>query len=160
MDSKTTTEVRKKGSCESAAWGRLLLVLAVLAFAAHPCFGQGYGNPGSGGSHKQAHFHKLSPELQGLADQTKGLPASQSVRVIVQFTETPSQHHFDKVQSRGGRLGMALGLIKGGAFSVPVSALNTLAEDDDIAFIAGDHQISAADDLTSAAINLSAARNA
>jgi hypothetical protein len=44
----------------------------------------------------------------------------------VQFKETSSQRHFDKVQAEGGKLGARLGLVNGGAFSLPAAALRIL----------------------------------
>ncbi len=82
------------------------------------------------------------------------------MRVIVQFREAPTQRHFDRVQARGGTLHARLGLIKSGAFTLPAAALKDLADDDEVAFIAPDHELQTTDYLTNSAINLSAAQTA
>src|SRR4029077_13786965 len=120
-----------KGGCDSAAWGRrgmpgLTLVLVTsLSFCQRSTVSDAPGGTRHG---------KMTPERQSLADLSNGTPAAnQSVRVIVQFKQTPRQHHFDKVQAHGGRMSAQLGLVKGGAFALPVSALNALANDDEVA---------------------------
>jgi hypothetical protein len=58
-----------------------------------------------------------------------GKNPSNLVDVIVQFRQAPTQMHFSKVQGRGGLLRRQLGVVKGGAFRLPASALKDLAND-------------------------------
>ena len=130
-----------------ATFARRAGLLVALAFVAS----LGFGQSGMRSS-------KLAPELQSLSDQVQFSPsADRNVRVIVQFTETPTQHHFAKMQSRGGKQGVSLGLIKGGAFSMPASALKDLAEDDEVVSITPDHALKAMDDETNDAVGVAAA---
>lgn len=99
-----------------------------------------------------AQTHKMSEDLEGI-------PPSTQVDVIVQFTQAPTARHHRKVLDRGGKLKRELGLIKGGAYSLPGSALEDLAQDGDVAFISPDRPLKAADYLTDAAIGTSVARN-
>ena len=93
----------------------LVLLSAVPAFARHP---------------------KFSPDL----DDSKG---SANVNVIVQFTQAPTQKHFDKVRAHGGELKTQLGTFRGAVFSVPASALQNLADDPDVTYISPDRPLRA-----------------
>ncbi len=104
------------------------------------------------------HASKLAAELQSLSDHVQLTPAAdKNIRVIVQFTKTPTQHHFDKVQARGGKLATRLEMVNGGAFSLPASALKDLANDDEVASITPDHNLKAMDEYTNDAVNVQAA---
>jgi serine protease AprX len=109
--------MRRKLS-DSAAWGKLLglgclILSASLAFA---------------GS------RKMSKDLEGKN-------TSDQVDVIVQFKQAPTSRHHQKVFNRGGRLNHELGLVKSGAYSLPVSALAGLAADPDVAYISPDRPV-------------------
>lgn len=77
---------------------------------------------------------KLAPELMNVSRQ----PA---VNVIVQFTETPTARHHQKIVSRGGTVHRVLGLIKAGSYSIPPSALASLAHDPDVVYISPDRPL-------------------
>jgi len=109
---------RMKNQSQIAVWG-IVLTLGALLFSAEASFA---GSP------------KLARDLEGKN------PASQ-VDVIVQFRETPTQMHFSKVQTRGGLLRRQLGLVKAGAFRMPVSALKDLANDPDVTYISPDRPL-------------------
>jgi serine protease AprX len=112
---------------KSAMWGRTfltvcaLVLIASLAFAAPP---------------------KMSRDLEG---KTTG-----NVDVIVRYTRPPTAFHHKKVTSRGGQLKLEIGLVNGGAYSLPASALADLAADPDVLFIAPDRPIHGASNGSSA----------
>lgn len=64
-----------------------------------------------------------------------------TVDVIVQFRHTPTDAHHAKVLNRGGQLRSTLDLVKGGAYSVPASALKNLSEDPEVTYISADHAV-------------------
>ena len=140
----------KKGSTQDVAvWGNRMAWLTVLVLTTSLGFGE-----------SALQSRKMAPVLERMATRARiEGAASQNVRVIVQFKQSPTQHHFDKVQGKGGKLGNRLGVINGASFSLPVSKLRELANDNEVAFISPDHQVKAADDLTDAAVGVSAARN-
>ena len=112
-------EEMNRKRCNSAAWGRPFLTLCVVILSASLAF---------------AKSSKMAKDLEGKngADQ---------VDVIVQFTQVPTAKHHQKVTSRGGKLKQELGLVKGGAYSVPGSALADLAADPDVTFISPDRPV-------------------
>lgn len=152
-----TEKSSNRNERHGAAWGRRVILLVALAFIASLSFGQ---RDSFNDERAETRTRKMAPELQSLAEQAQLSPtASKNVRVIVQFKQTPTQHHFDKVQARGGKMGARLDLVNGGAFSLPASALKDLADDDEVAFIAPDRKVQATDELTGDAINVSTARS-
>jgi hypothetical protein len=135
--------VKVQARSKRAALRIRVALFASLAFTGSLCFGQRITENERDISHS-----KMSMSLERLANKAAATPgAAQNVRVIVQFNHALSQQHLDKVQGKGGKLGQRLGLINGGAFSLPVSRLRELANDDDVAFISVDHKLKAADDL-------------
>ena len=148
-----TNKPRIGNEGHGAAWGRHVILLLALAFIASLSFGE--QRPAD--ERTEIRASKMAPELQSLAERAQSSPsAAENVRVIVQFKQSPTQHHFDKVQGRGGKLGARLELVNSGAFSLPASALKDLADDDEVAFIAPDRKLQATDVLTSDAVNVSA----
>src|SRR5712692_1025182 len=67
--------------------------------------------------------HKLSKDLDAL----KGGHNGATVDVIIQFNQTPTNAHHQKVRNKGGVLKTKLDIIKGGHYSVTVEALDALA---------------------------------
>ena len=76
-----------------------------------------------------------------MAKDLSGKKGSAQVDVIVQFTQSPTARHHQKVLSKGGTLKNALGLVNGGSYSVPASALAALAADPDVAYISPDRSV-------------------
>jgi len=116
--------------CQSAAWGKRLLMMCAVILSSSLVFA---GSP------------KMSKDLEGKNP-------SDLVDVIVQFKQAPSQMHFSKVQGRGGLLKRQLGLVKGGAFRLPASALKELANDPDVAYIAPDRPLYSTSDGSPTAV--------
>ena len=77
---------------------------------------------------------KLAPELRSVSRQPL-------VDVIVQFTRTPTARHHQRIVARGGTIQRELRLIKAGSYSVPGSALTSLAHDPDVAYISPDRPL-------------------
>src|SRR6266571_1032851 len=97
--------------------------------------------------------HKLSKDLDAL----KGSNSGGTVDVIIQFNQTPTAAHHQKVQNKGGVLKTKLDFIKGAHYSVPVESLDALADDPDVAYISPDRRLSGALDQTAAAVNANVA---
>jgi serine protease AprX len=133
----------------SAAWGkRLSLILMSLILATGLCFAQ---RPTS----------RIAPELSGLLTKAKqGSSKSETVRVIVQYHETPTAAHYATMQNRGGRLNAKLHMINSAAFTIPVSALTALESDPEILSVTIDHPMNVMDDLTNSATGVASAWNA
>ena len=92
---------------------------------------------------------RIAPELSGLlAKAHQGTAKGQTVKVIVQYKQVPTAAHYATMQSRGGRLHAKLHMIKGAAFTIPVSALAALEADPEIASVTIDHPMNVMDDLT------------
>src|SRR6266571_878420 len=82
--------------------------------------------------------HKLSKDLDAL----KGSNSGGTVDVIIQFNQTPTDAHHQKVQNKGGVLKTKLDFIKGAHYSVPVESLDALADDPDVAYISPNRPLS------------------
>ena len=76
-----------------------------------------------------------------MAKDLEGKKGSEPVDVIVQFTQPPTARHHQKVLSKGGTLKNSLGLVSGGSYSVPATALATLAADPEVAYITPDRPL-------------------
>ena len=134
-------------------WSSHVLAVGAVLLASTLGFGQLTQQPARAGERSSSRT-KMSVELSEMADKaSQGSSANQVVRVIVQFKQTPGERHFAKVQGRGGRLSMRLGLVRGGAFSLPAAALKELADDPEVAYISPDRRISGVLDNTTAAVN-------
>ncbi len=88
--------------------------------------------------------HKLSKDLDAL----KGGHNGTTVDVIIQFNQTPTDVQHGKVQNKGGVLKTKLDFIKAAHYSVPVEALDALADDPDVAYISPDRPVRGALDTT------------
>src|SRR5216683_4712498 len=126
---------------ETTTWGARLALLTLLALlVAGLCLADG-------------NKHKLSKDLDAL----KGSHSGATVDVIIQFNQTPTDAHHQKVQNKGGVLKTKLDFIKGAHYSVPVESLDALADDPDVVYISPDRRLSGALDQTAAAVNAQAA---
>src|SRR6266478_8180999 len=110
----------------TTTWGRRIALLALITLLA------------AGLSFADGKKNKLSKDLDAL----KGGHNGATVDVIIQFNQTPTAAHHQKVQSKGGVLKTNLDFIKGAHYSVPVESLDTLANDPDVAFISPDREVS------------------
>jgi serine protease AprX len=112
--------------------GTLVLALALsISFAGTAMATSGAGTQQQGPA--AAHSAKISVDL----DTSKSEPTD----VIVQFTAKPTQHHLDKVLSRGGKLKSQFHSVKGAAFRVAPNVLEDLAKDPEVAFITPDRKL-------------------
>src|SRR5260370_12850105 len=92
---------------------------------------------------------KLSKDLDALKGSNNGA----TVDVIIQFNQTPTDAHHQRVQSVGGVLKTKLDFINGAHYSVPVEALDALAADPDVAYISPDRPVRGLLDTTVATVN-------
>ena len=95
---------------------------------------------------------KLAPDLEGV-------DPSSTVDVIIQFTHVPAARHHAMVMNRGGYLKARLDVVKGAAYRIQRSQLESLAKDSEVAYISPDRKIAGMLDLTSAAVNAPTAWN-
>lgn len=82
------------------------------------------------------------------------------MKVIVQYKHVPTSTHYSIMKGRGARLQSKLHMIRGAAFTIPVSALPALEADPEIESVTIDHPMSVMDDLTNTATGVSSAWNA
>src|SRR5277367_2320993 len=137
-------ETAGRGERHSAAWGKRLSM--VLLLATGMAFGQRWENPAAG---QTAKFSRIAPELSGLlAKAHQGSTRGQTIRVIVQYKQVPTAAHYATMQSRGGLLHAKLHMIKGAAFTIPVSALALLEADPEVASVSIDHPMNVLDETT------------
>src|SRR6266568_45315 len=125
------------GIPRTTTWGRRITLLALVTLLA------------AGSSFADGKKHKLSKDL----DSLKGGHSGATVDVIIQFNQTPTAAHHQKVQSKGGVLKTNLDFIKGAHYSVPVDSLDALADDPDVVYISPDRDVSGSLDNTAAAVN-------
>ena len=78
-------------------------------------------------------FSRVSSELSAFATQTGS--SKQRVEVIVQFREIPTRAHFRRMANLGGVHRQALKLVRGGVFTLPLSAVRALANDPDVLYV-------------------------
>lgn len=126
----------------AAMWGtRLALLLLLVLLAAGLSFADGKR-------------HKLSKDLEGFEDSHGA-----TVDVIIQFKKVPTAAQHAKVQGKGGVLKKNLDIIKGAHYTVPVEALERLADDPDVAYISPDRAVQGALDYTTTAVGAPIAWN-
>src|SRR5438552_6171213 len=110
----------------TTTWGTRLALLTLVALLA------------AGTSFADGKKHKLSKDL----DAVKGGHNGATVDVIIQFNQTPTNAHHQKVQNKGGVLKAKLGVIKGAHYSVPTGSLEDLEKDPDVAYISPNRSLS------------------
>jgi len=93
--------------------------------------------------------HKLSKDL----DAIKGGKHGATVDVIIQFNQTPTNAYHQKVHNKGGVLKRKLDVIKGAHYSIPVEALDALADDPEVVFISPNRPLNGALDHVVRAVN-------
>src|SRR6266851_2707328 len=121
----------------TTTWGRRIALLALITLLA------------AGLSLADGNKHKLSKDLDALKGDNDGA----TVDVIIQFNQTPTDAHHQRVQSVGGVLKTKLDFINGAHYSVPVEALDALADDPDVSYISPDRPVHGALDTTVATVN-------
>src|SRR5216683_3092525 len=127
---------------KTTTWGaRLALLTLITLVVAGLCLADGK--------------HKLSKDLDAL----KGSHSGATVDVIIQFNQTPTDAHHQKVQNKGGVLKTKLDFIKGAHYSVPVESLDALADDPDVAYISPDRRLSGSLDYVTSAVGAPIAWN-
>src|SRR2546427_8997698 len=133
-------QLKKKIAAElptGAAWGTRVAAVAIFILLT------------AGLSFAGGNKHKLSKDLEAL----KSGPSGTAVDVIIQFNQAPTEAHHQKVQDKGGVLKTKLDFINGAHYSVPVEALDALADDPDVVYISPDRPVRGALDTTVATVN-------
>ncbi len=151
---KKSPKQKKRGERHSAAWGKRLSLVLVLAT------GMAFGQPANEAS-ATGRFSRIAPDLSGLlAAAHHGTAKGQTVRVIVQYKQVPTEAHYATMKGRGGLLHTKLHMIKGAAFTIPVSALPALEADPEIASVSLDHPMKVLDETTDVATGVPSAWSA
>src|ERR1051326_4206105 len=89
--------------------------------------------------------HKIAPDLAGVSGQS-------TVSVIVQFSSPLDNTMKQKMAGRGATLTSELGVIRSAAYSIPASALSTLADDPQVVYIAPDRPVGATMDYAASTL--------
>src|ERR1700747_414855 len=130
------------GTLRTTTWGRRLALAALSTLlVAGLSFADGK--------------HKVSKDLDALKSGHNGA----TVDVIIQFNQTPTAAHHQKVENKGGVLKTKLDFIKGAHYSVPVSSLDDLANDPDVAYISPDREVHGSLDYVTSAVGAPTAWN-
>ena len=66
-----------------------------------------------------------------------------TVDVIVQYNNAPTEKHHQKVRDQGGSYKGGLDAVKGALYSLPAAAIQRLADDPDVAYLAADRAVGA-----------------
>src|SRR6266700_4783349 len=127
----------------TTTWGARLALFALITLLA------------AGLSFADGKKHKLSNDLDAL----KGGHSGTTVNVIIQFNQTPTDAHHQKVQSKGGVLKTNLDFIKAAHYSVPAESLDALADDPDVTYISPDRDVSGSLDYVTSAVGAPIAWN-
>jgi len=122
---------------KTTTWGTRLALLALITLLA------------AGLSLADGKKSKLSKD----ADALKGGHKGATVDVIIQFNQTPTEAHHQKVRNKGGALKTKLDFIKSGHYSVPTEALDALAGDPDVAYITPNRPVKGSLDHVVSAVN-------
>src|SRR5271165_6570351 len=129
-----------RGERHSAAWGKRLGTL-LLVLLAQTTFGQGFGGGRAVG--------KFAPDLAPQVERAhQGTAGNETVQVIVQYEQVPQSAQEGRVQHLGARLNHRLGMVKGIALTIPVSALPALEADPEVLSVSVDHPMKGLDDTT------------
>src|SRR5689334_2042106 len=91
------------------------------------------------------HSHKIAPDLAGVSPES-------TVSVIVHFASPLDHSMKQKMSSHRGSLQSELGVIRSASYTIPASALSTLAEDPQVLYIAPDRPLAATMDSASATL--------
>src|SRR5208282_2870587 len=137
------------GERHSATWGKRWSMFLVVLFG------------GVASAHyAQSPAPKFAPDLEpAVARAHQGVAANETVKVIVQYKQVPQAEQEGRVQRLGARLNRRLGIVKGMALEMPVSALPGLEADPEVVSVSVDHPVKAMDDYTNAAMNVPAVWN-
>src|SRR5882762_3804278 len=125
------------GVLKTTTWGACFALLALVTLLA------------AGTSLADSKKPKFSDDLKAARSSKHGA----TVDVIIQFNQTPTDAHHQKVQSKGGKLKTKLDLIKAAHYSVPVDALDALADDPDVVYISPNRPVRGSLDHAVSAIN-------
>src|SRR5271156_4065011 len=154
MSQRLKSESPNRGQRHSAAWGKRLKML-VLLLVAEAAFAQDW----TAISRPAGKFASdLAPAVEKAHQGTAA--ANETVRVIVQYRQSPQAEQEGRVQRLGARLNHRLGVVKGIALTIPVSALPALEADPEILSVNIDHPMKELDDITDVATGMPSAWNA
>ena len=125
------------GVLKTTTWGAWFALLALVTLLT------------AGTSLADSRKPKFSDDLKAARSSKHGA----TVDVIIQFSQTPTDAHHQRVQSKGGTLKTKLDLIKAAHYSVPVDALDALAADPDVVYISPNRPVRGSLDHVVSAVN-------
>src|SRR6266851_2677630 len=125
------------GVLKTTTWGAWFALLALVTLLT------------AGTSLADSKKPKISDDLKAARSSKHGA----TIDVIIQFNQTPTDAHHQKVQSKGGTLKTKLDLIKAAHYSVPVDALDALADDPDVVYISPNRPVRGSLDRAVSAVN-------
>ena len=140
-----------RNQLRSAAWGKRLSLLLVLV--AGTAFAQNWEGNGK-------MVGKFAPDLAPVAARAHSAAASETVQVIVQYSQVPQSEQEGRVLGMGARLNRRIHVVKGIALTIPVRALPALEADPEVLSVNVDHPMKELDDTTDIATGVPAAWNA
>jgi serine protease AprX len=149
--SQERTKNPGRGQRFSAAWGKrwgmlVLLLIAEAAFAQDAADGR---------------VGKFAPDLAPMVARAhQGLAGGETVKVIVRYHQAPQSEQEGWMERLGAHLNARLGVVKGMALTVQVSALPALEANDEIVGVSLDHPLHGLDEITDQATNVPAAWSA
>jgi serine protease AprX len=94
-----------------------------------------------------------------LSSDLRSRNLSDRLDVIVRYNVTPTDAHHGKVEKQGGALRDKLDVIKAGHYTIPRSALDTLSDDPDAAYISPNRGLKAMLDISAGAVHADAANS-
>src|SRR5260370_7452078 len=93
------------------------------------------------------------PKFSDDLDTARSGKQGATVDVIIQFNQTPTDAHHQKVQNKGVTLKTKLDFIKAAHYSVPVESLDALDDDPDVTYISLNRRVRGTLDHVVTAVN-------
>ncbi len=133
---KSTTQTFRQTSSprkQRRGWVSLFALLGYALLGTSTAVAQSRPAPARPVSAQRPSRLTIAPELAQLASRSGS--SNQRFEVIVQFRQSPTNAHFQYLRSLGGVSRQSLGLVRGGVFNLPLSAIRALANRPDVLYI-------------------------
>jgi hypothetical protein len=90
--------------------------------------------------------NKVSPDLQSRT-------SAAGIEVIVQYKVKPTEAHYQRIRNLGGTVHGKMNHVKAGHYTIPASALESLSEDPDVAYISPNRPLKGSLNITAATVH-------
>src|ERR1700691_3143593 len=140
-----------RNQLRSAAWGKRLSLLLVLV--AGTAFAQNWEGNGK-------MFGKFAPDLAPVAARAQSAAASETVQVIVQYSQVHQSEQEGRALGMGARLNRRIHVVKSIVLTIPVRALPALEADPEVLSVSVDHPMKGLDDTSDVATGVPSAWSA